>query len=93
MQVRDEKPSPERLMQSTELRREMRRALEDLSHAERNAFVMRNWEGRGIEEIAGVLQSNSSAAKNTVFRAVQKLRHSLEPFLEGRAQVRAIGSE
>ena len=93
MQVRDEKPSPERLMQSTELRREMRRALEDLSHAERTAFVMRHWEGRGIEEIAGVLQSNSSAAKNTVFRAVQKLRHSLEPFLEGRAQVRAIGSE
>lgn len=91
--VRDEKPSPERLMQSTQLRREMQRALGQLSHAERTAFVMRHWEGRGIEEIAGVLKSNSGAAKNTVFRAVQKLRQALEPFLEGRAQARAIGTE
>ena len=93
MQVRDEKPTPERLMQSTQLRREMQRALEKLSHAERTAFVMRHWEGRGIEEIAGVLKSNSSAAKNTVFRAVQKLRHALEPFLESRPQARVMGTE
>lgn len=93
MQVRDEKPTPERLMQSTQLRREMQRALEKLSHAERTAFVMRHWEGRGIEEIAGVLKSNSSAAKNTVFRAVQKLRHALEPFLESRQQARVMGTE
>jgi RNA polymerase sigma-70 factor, ECF subfamily len=93
MQVRDEKPTPERLMQSTQLRREMQRALETLSHAERTAFVMRHWEGRGIEEIAGVLKSNSSAAKNTVFRAVQKLRHALEPFLESRPQARVMGTE
>jgi len=92
-QVRDEKPTPERLMQSTQLRREMQRALAKLSHAERTAFVMRHWEGRGIEEIAGVLKSNSSAAKNTVFRAVQKLRHSLEPFLESRPQARVMGTE
>lgn len=91
--VRDGKPSPERLMHSTQLRREMQRALSQLSHAERTAFVMRHWEGRGIEEIAGVLKSNSGAAKNTVFRAVQKLRQALEPFLEGRAQARAIGTE
>lgn len=93
MQVRDEKPTPERLMQSTQLRREMQRALEKLSHAERTAFVMRHWEGRGIEEIAGALKSNSSAAKNTVFRAVQKLRHALEPFLESRPQARVMGTE
>jgi len=92
-QVRDEKPSPERLMQSTQLRREMERALSKLSHAERTAFVMRHWEGRGIDEIAGVLKSNSGATKNTVFRAVQKLRQALEPFVEGRAQARVMGTE
>ena len=92
-QVRDEKPSPERLMQSTQLRREMQRALGQLSDAERTAFVMRHWEGCGIEEIAGVLKSNSGAAKNTVFRAVQKLRQALEPFLEGRTQARPMGTE
>ena len=93
LQVRDQKPTPERLMQSTQLRREMQRALSKLSDAERTAFVMRHWEGRGIEEIAGALQSNSSAAKNTVFRAVQKLRHALEPFLDSRPQARVMGTE
>jgi RNA polymerase sigma-70 factor (ECF subfamily) len=91
--VRDEGPSPERLMQSVQLRREMERALSELSHAERTAFVMRHWEGCGIEEIARVLKSNTSATKNTVFRAVQKLRRALEPFLDARAQVKAMGTE
>ncbi len=91
--IPDEAPTPERLAQSVELRKRMELALDALSHAERTAFVMRHWEGCGIEEIAEVLKSNSSAAKNTVFRAVQKLRHALEPFLETRAQAKAIGTE
>jgi RNA polymerase sigma-70 factor (ECF subfamily) len=91
--VRDQSPSPERLMQSAQLRREMERALNALSHAERTAFVMRHWEGCGIEEIAAVLKSNTSAAKNTVFRAVQKLRHALEPFLDAGTPAKAMGTE
>jgi DNA-directed RNA polymerase specialized sigma24 family protein len=54
---------------------------------------MRHWEGCGIEDIAGVLKSNTSAAKNTVFRAVQKLRHALEPFLDARTPAKAMGTE
>lgn len=91
--VADEAPTPERLTQSFELRKQMEQALAALSHAERTAFVMRHWEGCGIEEIAVVLKSNSSAAKNTVFRAVQKLRLALQPFVETRPQARAIGTE
>ena len=91
--VRDPAPSPERLMQSTQLRREMERALKELSHAERTAFVLRHWEGCGIEEIASVLKSNTSAAKNTVFRAVQKLRRALEPFLDAKTQAKAMRTE
>jgi RNA polymerase sigma-70 factor (ECF subfamily) len=71
----------------------MEQALAALSHAERTAFVMRHWEGCGIEEIAAVLESNSSAAKNTVFRAVHKLRQALQPLMETRAQARAMGTE
>jgi RNA polymerase sigma-70 factor (ECF subfamily) len=89
----DAAPSPERLTQSLELRSQMGQALAALSHAERTAFVMRHWEGCGIEEIAAVLNSNSGAAKNTVFRAVQKLRQMLQPFLEGKTQARAVGTE
>ncbi len=91
--VHDGKPTPERLTQSIELRKQMEQALAALSHAERTAFVMRHWEGCGIEEIAVVLKSNSGSAKNTVFRAVQKLRRSLQPFVERGTQARVMGTE
>jgi RNA polymerase sigma-70 factor (ECF subfamily) len=91
--VPDSAPSPERLAQSTQLAKHMRRALSELTPAERTAFVMRHWGGSGIEEIAEALKSSSSAAKNTVFRSVQKLRKALEPFVGGRGQARAMGTE
>jgi RNA polymerase sigma-70 factor (ECF subfamily) len=91
--VQDEKPTPERLTQSLELREQMERALAALSHAERTAFVMRHWEGCGIEEIAEALKSNSSAAKNTIFRAVQKLRKTLQPLVGTGVQAKAMGTE
>jgi RNA polymerase sigma-70 factor (ECF subfamily) len=81
MQVQDGRPSPERLARSGEL-----------TPAERTAIVMRHWEGCPIEEIAEVLKSNANATKNTVFRAVGKLRRALEPFAEGRT-ARAMGTE
>jgi RNA polymerase sigma-70 factor (ECF subfamily) len=89
----DMAPSPERLAQSRELAVHLRRALSALSPAERTAFVMRHWGGSGIEEIAETLKSSSSAAKNTVFRSVQKLRRSLEPFVRPRGQAKAMGTE
>lgn len=92
-QVQDAAPTPERLTQSLELRKQMEIALAALSESERTAFVMRHWEGCGIEEIAEVLKSNSGAAKNTVFRAVQKLRQALQPFVGRGTQMRAMGTE
>jgi RNA polymerase sigma-70 factor, ECF subfamily len=91
-QVQDARPSPEQLAGSGELARSMKAALDTLSPAERTAIVMRHWEGCGIEEIAAVLKSNANATKNTVFRAVAKLRRALEPYAEGRA-ARAMGTE
>ena len=91
-QVQDASPSPERLAGSAQLAERMNVALAELSPAERTAIVMRHWDGCGIEEIAKVLKSNSNATKNTVFRAVQKLRRALTPFLEGK-EVRAMGTE
>jgi RNA polymerase sigma-70 factor, ECF subfamily len=70
----------------------MQEALDRLSPAERTAIVMRHWEGCAIEEIAVVLKSNANATKNTIFRAVAKLRRALEPYAEGRA-MRAMGTE
>jgi RNA polymerase sigma-70 factor (ECF subfamily) len=91
--VKDPSASPERLAVSAELAAKMRQALDALTPAERTAIVMRHWEGCAIEEIAAVLQSNSNATKNTVFRAVGKLRKALEPFSEFRDTARAMGTE
>lgn len=91
--VREPSASPERLAGSAELGARMKEALEALTPSERTAIVMRHWEGCGIEEIAAVLKSNSNATKNTVFRAVSKLRKALEPFTEARGTARAMGTE
>jgi len=92
-EIKDAAPSPERLAGSAQLAAKMKQALDTLTPAERTAIVMRHWDGCGIEEIAAVLKSNSSAAKNTVFRAVQKLRLALKPFAEARGAARAVGTE
>ena len=72
-------PSPERLTQSTEFTELLEPALQQLSDLERAAFVLRHYEGCDIEEIARALGVRANAAKQSVFRAVQKLRRALEP--------------
>jgi len=89
----DPAPSPERLAQSAELGAKMQQALATLTPAERTAIVMRHWEGCAIEEIAAVLKSSNNATKNTVFRAVAKLRKALEPFAASRRAASAMGTE
>jgi RNA polymerase sigma-70 factor (ECF subfamily) len=72
-------PSPERLLQSSQVAELLEPALGKLSDTERAAFVLRHYEGSSIEEIARTLGVQTSAAKHSVFRAVQKLRRSLAP--------------
>jgi RNA polymerase sigma-70 factor (ECF subfamily) len=81
-QVPARQPSPERLSQSQEIASLLRPALELLSETERNAFILRHYEGCGIEQIAKVLGVENSAAKHSIFRAVQKLRKALQPVYE-----------
>ena len=81
IQLPETGPGPERLLLSTEARERISRALGLLSPAERVAFTMRHMEGRSIEEISQSLNIRTSAAKNSIFRAVQKLRQQLEPLV------------
>jgi RNA polymerase sigma-70 factor, ECF subfamily len=57
-------------------------ALAELSAQERSAFIMRHYEGLSIDEIGRALDLGTSAAKHSIFRAVRKLRRSLEPVAE-----------
>jgi RNA polymerase sigma-70 factor (ECF subfamily) len=82
-------PGPDRLLLSVEMKSKIAGAMGLLTAAERVAFIMRHMEGRSIEEISQVLDLKVSAAKNSVFRAVQKLRQQLEPYASaGRSAVK-----
>ncbi len=74
-------PQPDRLLLSTELRQHVLAALERLSGNERTAFMLRHFEGMPVEEIGRTLGIKVNAAKHTIFRAVRKLRESLEPLV------------
>jgi RNA polymerase sigma-70 factor (ECF subfamily) len=78
-------PGPERLLLSVEMQEAMRGGIESLTYVERTAFVMRHFEGCSIEEISTTLHQSIGSAKNTVFRAVQKMRRSLAPFVREEA--------
>ncbi|MGZ7080948.1 MAG: RNA polymerase sigma factor, partial [Thermoanaerobaculia bacterium] len=66
---------------SSELQSHVSRAFEKLSSNERTAFILRHFEGMPVEEIGKTLGIQVNAAKHTIFRAVRKLRESLEPFV------------
>ena len=74
-------PGPDRLLLSAEAREKISRAMGLLTPAERVAFTMRHMEGKSIEEISQSLNLKASAAKNSIFRAVQKLREQLQPLV------------
>jgi RNA polymerase sigma-70 factor, ECF subfamily len=76
---------PLRELASRRIDERVRAAMGQLSGQERSAFVLRHYEGLSIEEIGGVLNLKASAAKHSIFRAVQKLRRSLEPLGEAKS--------
>jgi RNA polymerase sigma-70 factor, ECF subfamily len=91
VQVPSSSPGPERVVLSGEVKSRVAQAMTLLTPVERVAFTMRHMEGRSIEEIGQALNLKASAAKNSVFRAVQKLRQQLDP-LTGRSLQRTSGS-
>jgi RNA polymerase sigma-70 factor, ECF subfamily len=74
-------PAPDRVLLSAEVKAKVEDAMKELSPVERTAFVLRHYEGHSIEEIGKSLGLGIGATKNSVFRAVQKLRRQLEPLV------------
>jgi RNA polymerase sigma-70 factor (ECF subfamily) len=73
-------PLPDRMAMSVQIDDRVRLALEGLTRMERAAFMLRHVEGRPIREVAAALGLKTEAAKNSIFRAVRKMRAALEPF-------------
>jgi RNA polymerase sigma-70 factor (ECF subfamily) len=74
VQVADLAAGPDRLLLSGEIGALQEAAMHSLTPTERTAFALRHMEDRTTEEIAAALGISQNAAKQTVFRAVHKLR-------------------
>ena len=58
------------------------RALSELSELERTALILRHYEGHSLKEISSILETNTNACKQAIFRAVRKMRCALEPMVK-----------
>jgi len=77
VQIADHSAGPERLLLSSEIGAMQEIAMHGLTPAERTAFVLRHLEDCTTEEIAAAMGVPPNTAKQSVFRAVQKLRQRL----------------
>jgi len=75
-------PGPERLAASIEIRERVGIALARMSARERSAFVLRHFEGKPLSEIGESLGMDLSSTKQSILRAVRKVRQVLEPLVE-----------
>ena len=77
--VKTNEPGQDRMYYSTQVKVRLDAALQLLTEQERTAFQLRHFEGKSIEEIGEILDLGVSAKKNSIFRAVRKVREALEP--------------
>lgn len=76
-----EDPAPDRLLYGAEVQARLAAVIAELSPKERAAFVLRHFQEMSIEEISQRMGVREDAAKNSIFRAVKKLRRALEPMV------------
>ncbi|MGH8629231.1 MAG: RNA polymerase sigma factor, partial [Burkholderiales bacterium] len=69
--------NPERDLMRRELGAKIARALERLTPRERMVFELKHYHGLKLRTIGEMLDTTEDTAKNTLFRATQKLRGSL----------------
>jgi len=76
-------PRPDRVALGRELREALRRGLESLTRVQRTAIVLREWEGKSYEEIAGIMKCSRGTVMSRLHYAREKLRENLRPYLAG----------
>src|SRR5262245_34417657 len=74
-------PAPDDQVFHLEVQQKVEAVMGQLTPMERTAFVLRHFEGRSIEDIGRALGTAPSATKQSIFRAVQKMRRALEGVL------------
>jgi len=75
--------APQESSEATQLdiRQQTQTAMMELSEVERSALVLKHFEGYSIDEISQMLELTTGACKQTIFRAVKKMRIALQPLV------------
>jgi RNA polymerase sigma-70 factor (ECF subfamily) len=69
--------NPQRDLMRRELGGRINRALEKLTPRERMVFELKHYQGLKLRTVGEILNTTEETAKNTLFRATQKLRGAL----------------
>jgi RNA polymerase sigma-70 factor (ECF subfamily) len=73
----DPQSDPERSAESTRIQEHIDDALAALTPLERSVFVLRNYSGLPLKEVARVLGKSEGTVKNMLWRALRKLQKEL----------------
>lgn len=88
MDVPDRGLAPERGVLDAELGRQIELALDALDVAQREAFILKEYQGLDCEEIAEVMGTATGTVKSRLSRARVVLRSRLAPYLGGAPKTR-----
>jgi len=83
LEVADPAGGPRESAHQRELAGKLSQAIERLSMKQRSAFTLHHLSGLGLEEVSRVMGCRAGTVKTHLFRANEKLRLSMEPFLDG----------
>ena len=78
---------PLRKLLDEELAAEVRRAIFSLAPLQREALVLFEYEGLSLNEIAEITGADAGAVKGRLFRARERLKSILRPYLESGQQL------
>ncbi len=70
--------NPATLLQNARDIERVLQVIESLPLRQRQAFLLRNWEGLDVEDTASAMQCSEGAVKSHFFRAMQAIKQALE---------------
>lgn len=78
----DKAPTPEGQLAGRQTAQAIDSALATLPLRQRQAFILRDWEGLSVKETAAAMECSEGSVKTHHFRALAKLREQLKEFVD-----------